>query len=171
MKSIYFLLPFIFFTGIYEFSLPAAQGGTINLSDYRGKKMLIVNTASNSGLAIQYAKLEELYQKYKDSLVIIAIPSNSFGNEQDDDSTIYEHVTAAYDITYPLAGKTEVAGDSTHELYQWLSLRALNNVTDIQMQSDFQKILIDGSGKITGIFSSAVDPMSKEMQDAITGNE
>lgn len=76
------LTPFLIST-IYTYTLPAADGGNgIHLSDYQDKKILFVNTASNSEYAIQYASLEQLYQRYKDSLVIIAVPSNSFGNEQ-----------------------------------------------------------------------------------------
>ena len=171
-KAIYFLLPFIFLTGIYDFSLPSAQGGTmINLSDYQGKKILIVNTASNSNHADQYEKLEELYQKYKDSLVVIAVPSNSFGNEQGSDSTIYDHVTVNYGVSYPVAGQMEVTGDSTCALYQWLTQRSLNGSVDASVKTDFQKFLVDENGKIIGVFAPSVDPMSSDMQDAITGNE
>lgn len=166
-RSIYFLLPFIFFTGIYNFTLPAAQGGTISLNDYRGKKILIVNTAGNTTDAIQYTKLEQLYEQYRDSLVIIAVPSNSFGNEQDDDSALYEHVTIDYGVSFPVAGKLEVAGDNPCELYQWLTHRALNHVMDNTVSTDFQKFLVDGTGHLMGVFSAAVDPLSIELQDAI----
>ena len=171
-KSIYFLLPFIFFTGIYDFSLPSAQGGEpIHLSDYQGKKILLVNTASNSDKATQYTQLEELYQKYSDSLIVIAVPSNSFGNEQGSDSAIYNHVVNAYGITFPVAGQMEVAGDSTCELYQWLTQRSLNGAINTQIKTDFQKFLIDSDGQIIGVFAPSVDPMSDDVQNAITGNE
>jgi glutathione peroxidase len=170
-KLIYLLLPFLFANGIYDFTLPSAGGGIINLSDYQGKKILIVNTAGNSENAIQYAKLQQLYEKYKDSLEVIAVPSNSFGNEQSDDSILFDHVSIEYGVTYPVASKTEVAGDSTCGLYQWLTHRALNGVMDNSIHTDFQKFLIDGSGNLTGVFSASVDPLSPELQEAITGAE
>jgi glutathione peroxidase len=171
-KSIYFLFPFLLFTGIYDFSLPSAQGvEPIHLSDYQGKKILIVNTASSSEQANQYTQLEELYEKYSDSLVVIAVPSNSFGNEQGSDSAIYNHLVDTYGVTFPVAGQTEVAGDSTCQLYQWLTQKALNGAIDTKVKTDFQKFLVDSDGQLIGVFAASVDPMSSDIQDAITGNE
>jgi glutathione peroxidase len=170
-KLICLLLPFLFFSSIYEYSLISADGKTININDYQGKKILIVNTAGNSTEASQYARLQELYEQYEDSLIVIAIPSNSFGNEQDDDSTLYNHITIEYGISYPVAVKSEVLGDSTCELYQWLTHRALNNVMDNVIYDDFQKFLIDESGNLIGVFSASVDPLSPEIRNAITGQE
>lgn len=152
---------------IYVYALTTASGDTIHFSDFAGKKILIVNTAASSPQAHQYGKLEQLYQLYKDSLVIIAIPSNSFGNEQESDSVINENVHDTYNITYTLATTTNVAGDSIAPLYQWLTDATLNGMVSNPVFNDFLKFLIGTDGKIIGVFSSKVDPMDKAIQDAI----
>lgn len=152
---------------IYGYSLTATNGDTIHLSDYAGKKILFVNTAASSPLASQYGKLEQLYQLYKDSLVIIAVPSNSFGNEQETDSVINENVHDTYNISYLLAALVDVAGDSMHPVYHWLTESSLNGSVTNPVGTDFQKFMIGTDGKLIGVFSSKVDPMSASIQDAI----
>lgn len=166
--STFFLLPF-FVISVYTYNLPSANGGTIQLNDYRNKKILIVNTAQNSEFVSQYGSLEELYQTYQDSLVIIAVPSNSFGNEQGTDSSIYEYVSDNYNITYLLAGKVEVTGANSDPLFKWLASKSKNGTISAPVNGDFQKFLINASGQLIGVFSSSVDPMDEEMQNAIKG--
>lgn len=152
---------------IYDISLPAIDGTTIDLDNYHGKKILFVNTATNSPYVNQYAGLEQLYQRYKDSLVIIACPSNSFGNEPGNDSSINQFVSSAYNIHYLLAKKTIVIGDSSQPLYKWLTQLDKNDVMENPVKTDFYKFLVDENGRLVGAFSGSTDPMSNRVQEAI----
>lgn len=170
MIKLCLLLPlFPLLVSIYDYSVPAADGSTLALSAYQGKKLLIVNTAGGSDLAGQYAGLEALRLQYPDSLVIIAVPSNSFGHEQADDSTLLTHLQVQYDAGYLVTAKMEVTGDSIAPLYQWLTQQPLNGMMNRPVETDFQKFLIDKDGTLIGFFSSRVDPMSEELRDAIEG--
>ena len=153
---------------IYSLPLNDIDGNPINLGQFQGKKVLIVNTATNSSYVSQYDSLEQLYQKYKDSLVIIAIPSNSFGNESNDNPTIKDFVMSNYHIHYILAQKMDVTGDTRSALYSWLTHIEQNNMMNNDVQGDFFKFLIDGSGRLVGAFVPSVDPMSDDMQSVIT---
>ncbi|WP_202552117.1 glutathione peroxidase [Ginsengibacter hankyongi] len=153
---------------IYNLPLNDIDGNAINLDQFQGKKILIINTATNSSYVSQYDSLEQLYQKYKDSLVIIAIPSNSFGNESSDDATIKEFVMSNYHIHYILAQKMNVMGDAQSVLYSWLTHIEQNNMMSNGVQGDFFKFLVDGSGKLVGAFMPSVEPMSQDMQGVIT---
>ena len=162
-----------FFTSpdIYAFSVPAIGGGTaINFSDYRGKKILIVNTSSNSNFTPQYARLEQLYQRYKDSLVIIAFPSNDFNHEPGSEQSILSFVQNTYSIHYLLAGKTGVTGAGQSDLYKWLTTRDANGSMSSIVQYDFQKYLIGSDGHLMGYFTGAMDPMDATIQNAVQGH-
>lgn len=154
-------------TSIYQYSLPSLDSGqTIQLSNCRGKKILIVNTAGNSRYAGQYLKLEQLHQLYKEKLFIIAVSSNSFGMEVpglDALSKIREDNGLHYHLTTPVA----VTGTNTHPLYRWLTERQENGIMSNDIKEDFNKYLIDEEGALVGAFVAAVDPMSQEMIDAI----
>ena len=171
------LMPFLFsfcLTGqsVYEFSIPAANGiDTISLSGYAGKQILIVNTALESNYTYQLTGLAQLSQTYGDSLVIIAVPSNSFGNEPNNDSAIQYQLAHIFNIQFPVAAKSAVAGTDALPLYQWLNQKILNGSVDNIVTSDFTKYLINSSGQLTGIFSPEVEPMSSVLQDAIKGIE
>ena len=147
--------------GIYDYQLTDINGNTINMSDFQGKKILIVNTATNSKYAGQYASLEQLYQTYSDSLVVIAVPSNSFGNEPNSDDSIKTYVMNTYNIHYILTSQLNVVGDSSAPLFQWLEA---NNQSP---NNDFCKILISDSGQVIGAFDGSVDPMDPMIQDMI----
>jgi glutathione peroxidase len=157
-KILCFFTAFTLLSGIYNFNLNDIDGNNFNLSQYRGKKILFVNTASKSSFTSQYASLERLYQKYKDSLIIIAIPSNSFGNESRDNAQIKQFVTNTY----------HVMGTNQSPLYKWLSHIEQNTIMSNAINDDFYKFLVDGSGKLVGAYVSSVDPMSNVIQNAIS---
>jgi glutathione peroxidase len=152
---------------IYSLSFMDNQGHIIPFSRFQGKKILLVNTASGSSRTRQYASLERLYQQYKDSLVIIAFPSNDFGHEAGSDSTIRQGVTSQFNIHFILAAKISVTGGARDPLYQWLTHSTLNGIKDNEVGGDFYKFLIDQSGHWIGVFSDMVDPMSDEMLNGI----
>jgi len=153
---------------IYTISVNDGNGKPIKFSDYSGKKILIVNTASNGPDSQQYVDLEKLYQMHKDNLVIIAFPSNDFGNEPDENDEIFKRVVKSFNVHFIIAEKTLVSGQNKSYLYKWLSDESLNGMMNSTVKRDFYKYLIDGEGRLIGIFSNAVSPLSAELQSAIT---
>jgi glutathione peroxidase len=152
---------------IYSLSFTDSQGNLVRLSSFKGKKILLVNTATGSSRAGQYSGLEQLYQNYKDSLVIIAFPSNDFGHESGADSVIRQAVTGRFGIHYILAGKAAVSGVRQPPIFQWLTDSTLNGRASNPVGNDFFKFLVDGSGNWVGVFSDQVDPLSPELVNAI----
>lgn len=170
MNILAYLAHLVLLTGIYTYSIPAAGGGTLNLASYKGKKILIINIATQSAYTPQLNKLEELHQKFKDSLVIIAVPSNSFGKEMLDNVQIKERLLSQYQAHYFIAAKSSVSGAWQLPLYKWLTLAEKNGVVDNPVTGDFQKFLISNSGSLIGIFSPGTDPLAPEIQNAILNN-
>jgi len=168
MFNFSFLITNILAVSIYSFSIVSIDGNAISLGQFKGKKMLFVNTATGSQYAQQYAGLEKLYQQYKDSLVIIAFPSNDFGNEGNADNTIQTMVTSKYHPSYILASKLSVKGAGISPLFKWLAESTQNGRIDDPVIGDFCKYLIDGTGNIKGVFAGSVDPMDSVLQNAIT---
>ena len=150
---------------VYDFKVPALDGGTINLSAYKGKKLLIVNTASKCGFTPQYADLEKLYEKYKDKLVIVGFPANDFaGQEPGTNSEIQEFCKKNYGVTFPMAAKVDVVGENTCPLFKYLTEQA--NAIGVQspvIKWNFTKFLLDENGKLIAVFPSKVTPMSDEI--------
>ena len=170
MKLWLYITHLILFAGIYEFTVPAVTGGTINLNDYKRKKILITNIATGSPYASQLSSLETLYQRHKDSLIIIAVPSNSFGKEPLNNQAIKEELNNKYHAHYLVAAKSVVSGATQLPLYKWLTTAAKNGVTDNPVNADFQKFLINNNGHLVGIFSSSTDPLAEPLQNAIINN-
>jgi glutathione peroxidase len=157
-----------FLVSFYSFQLNKIGGGSINMSNYHGKKILLVNTASTSTYTSQYAALEQLHQKFKDSgLVIIACPSNSFGHEAGSDSVIKNFVTQNYNAHFLITKKGNVKGADAQPVYKWLADGTQNGVMNDTIKNDFSKVLIDTSGNIVGVFGSSVSPMSTMLQNAV----
>jgi glutathione peroxidase len=149
---------------IYEFRLKTLGGEEVTLERYRGKKMLLVNVASECGYTPQYKNLEALYEKYKDRLVVIGFPANNFGSQEPGDShQIREFCTKNYGVTFPIMEKISVKGDDMHPLYQWLSNKEANGSCDNAPKWNFSKYLIGEDGKVIKFFGSKVDPLSEEI--------
>lgn len=162
------LIPSVFVVSIYSLTIADTNSGTIKFNDYRGKKILIVNTATaDSAASQQLIQLQQLYVQHQDSLVIIAFPSNSFGKQPGTNPEIKALMQGTYGVTFPIAAKSWVRGDSANVIYQWLGSKLQNEVGDWRTIRDFQKYLIDGSGKIMGKFDSSVSPLSTLIQEAI----
>src|SRR6201981_4049357 len=127
---------------IYDFKAPGLTGGTINFSEFKGKKILIVNTASQCGNTPQYADLEKVYEEYKDKLVIVGFPANNFGaQEPGTDGEIQEFCKARFGVKFPLASKISVKGDDTAPIYKWLTTKTENGVLDATIAWNFNKFL------------------------------
>ena len=145
------------------------DGTNLNFAQFEGKKVLLVNTASDCGYTGQYEDLERLHQKYLDKLVMIAFPANDFGQqEKADDHAIATFCKKNYGITFLLMQKSSVVkGPGQNEIYQWLTDPAKNGWNDQQPTWNFCKYLIDEHGKLTNFFGSSVEPMSNEIITAI----
>jgi glutathione peroxidase len=150
---------------VYDFKVPALNGGTIDLSTYKGKKLLIVNTASKCGFTPQYADLEKLYDKYKEKLVIVGFPANDFGGQEPGtNSEISEFCKKNYGVTFPLAAKSDVVGENTSPLFKYLTDEAIKMGTPAPViKWNFTKFLIDENGKLIGVYNSKITPMSEEI--------
>lgn len=155
---------------IYSLSVTDVDKNTINFNSFKNKTILIVNTASGSGAAGQIGELQQLYQQYQDSLVVIAFPSNSFGNEPRTDQEIKTFMQGTYGVTFPIAGKSPVKGDSANLIYQWLCSKMQNDVMDSKIKRDYQKFLIDKSGSIVAKFDSSISPLDEQVLKAIHDN-
>lgn len=150
---------------VYDFKVAGLDGNTIDLSKYKGKKILIVNTASKCGFTPQYADLEKLYEKYKDKLVIIGFPANNFHQQEPGtNGEISEFCKKNYGVTFPMAEKVDVIGENTHPLFKYLTGEAKKlGVKDPVIGWNFTKFLIDEKGKLVAVFPSKVTPMSDEI--------
>jgi len=138
---------------IYDFKVKALDGSTIDFSKYKGKKILIVNTASKCGNTPQYADLEAMYKKYKGKLVIVGFPANDFGaQEPGTDKEITEFCTKNYGVTFPMASKITVKGDNMAPIYQWLTNKKYNGLMDSEVKWNFQKYLLDEQGHLVAMY-------------------
>ena len=144
---------------IYQFKVQAINGGIIDFTQFKGKKILIVNTASECGYTPQYEGLEKLYEQFKDKLVIIGFPSNDFfGQEPGSNSEIHKFCSEKYNVTFPIAAKIDVKGKNTAPIYLWLTQKSENGVEDSKVKWNFNKYLINEKGEYVKHFSSSVTP-------------
>lgn len=155
-------------SSIYEFKVPALEGGEIDFSNFKGKKILIVNTASKCGHTPQYEGLEALYKKHKDRLVIVGFPANDFmGQEPGTNEEIAAFCKKNYGVSFPMAAKISVKGKEMAPIYQWLTDAEYNGVESSTVKWNFQKYLLDENGKLVAVFKPDVQPDSKEIIEAI----
>jgi glutathione peroxidase len=165
LRLLFIPLLLMFTMGVYDFKVPALSGGTIDLSAYKGKKLLIVNTASKCGFTPQYEGLQKLYDTYKDKLVIVGFPANDFGGQEPGtNSEIQEFCKKNYGVTFPMAAKVDVVGENISPLFKWLTAQAKEiGVADPVIKWNFTKFLLDENGKLIAVFPSKVTPMSEEI--------
>jgi glutathione peroxidase len=156
-------------TSLYSFKAKTVNGKDFDFSSLKGKKVLIVNTASECGNTPQYADLEKLYEKYKDRLVIIGFPANNFGaQEPGTNEQISEFCKTNYGITFPVMQKVSVKGEDISPLFQWLTTENNPDFTG-DIKWNFEKFLLDENGKLIHRFRSKVTPFSPEIISAIEG--
>ena len=151
-------------TSVHEFKVPSIDGGTIDFSAFKGKKIMIVNTASQCGYTPQYEGLEKLYEQYKDKLVIVGFPANNFGEQEPGSNTeIQAFCKKNFGVTFPLAAKVDVKGENITPVFKWLTTKELNGVLDAEVKWNFNKFLLDENGKLLAYFPSSVKPESDEI--------
>ena len=149
---------------IHTFKVDALDGSTIDFSAFKGKKILVVNTASECGYTAQYEGLEALYKKYQYKLVIVGFPANNFGGQEPgSNQQIKEFCKKNYGVSFPMAAKISVEGSDIAPIYKWLCSKAENGVMDAKISWNFNKFLLDENGFIIAKFESKVKPMSNEL--------
>jgi glutathione peroxidase len=152
-----------------DFKLKTIDGQEMDLAQYKGKPVLLVNVASKCGLTPQYEALESVYKKYKDQgLVVIGIPANNFGGQEPGtEAEIKEFCSTKYNVTFPMAGKISVAGDDKHALYKFLTEEKTAKDFAGDIEWNFAKFLVDRNGNVMARFSSRTKPDDAAVTGAI----
>jgi glutathione peroxidase len=156
----------------YDLKTTDIDGRPFNFSSLRGKKVLIVNTASQCGNTPQYEKLQQLYDEYKSgNFVIIGFPANNFGaQEPGSNKEIREFCTNNYKVTFPMMEKISVKGKDIDPVYRWLCNKSENGVMDTTVTWNFQKFMIDQQGRLVGTIPPSESPMSEKIISWIKSN-
>jgi glutathione peroxidase len=159
-------------SSLHQFSAVTITGDTLSLSQYAGKKLMIVNTASYCGYTPQFADLQKLYEDYRGyGFEIIGFPCNDFGKQDPhSDSAILDFCTANYGVTFPMMSKVSIVKGDTVDIYKWLQRADLNGVSDAEVKWNFNKFLIDEEGRWVAHYPSKTKPADKAITDWITGS-
>ena len=161
--AILFTLLFVAPASVYDFNLKSIDGDNFNLAKYKGKKVLIVNTASKCGYTPQYAELQKLADLYKDKLVVVGFPANNFGQQEPGTATeIKTFCQKNYGVTFPLSQKISVKGDDIDPLFKYLTSAPNPDFTG-EIKWNFEKFLIDENGNLIHRFRSQTTPLSPEL--------
>lgn len=157
-------------TNFHSFKTKTIDGKVFDLSSLKGKKVLVVNTASKCGLTPQYKDLQELYLKYgSDKFVIIGFPANNFlSQEPGSNSEIKQFCTENYEVTFPMMQKISVKGDDIDPIYKWLTSKSLNGKMDAEVSWNFQKFMIDENGNFVDMASPRTKPSDEKIIKWIT---
>lgn len=158
-------------TSFYDLTTTLNNGSELDFASLKGKKVLLVNTASDCGYTNQYEGLQALHEKFKDKLVLIGFPANDFGEqEKGSDATIEQFCKVNFGVTFPLAKKSGVIKNAAQNpVYQWLTNENKNGWNYTAPTWNFCKYLVDENGELTHFFEAAIEPMSKELTEAVEG--
>lgn len=149
---------------IYDIEINDISGNSIHLSDFKGMYIIFVNVASECGFTSQYKALEELYQNYRDDLVVIGVPCNQFGGQEPGtEEEIRQFCVKNYGVSFLLTEKVEVKGRGKHPLYAWLTDKNLNGELNSAVLWNFQKYILSPEGKLINFFYSGTSPMSEKI--------
>ncbi len=153
---------------LYDFTVNSIEGKTVPLKQYRGKKVVILNTASKCGFTPQFEKWEAFYKEHGDKVVVLGFPSNNFKSQDPGtNSEIAEFCKKNYGVSFPMFEKTEVLGENQAPLYKWLSDKSLNGWNDKVPTWNFCKYVINEKGELTHFFASKVLPTDPEFKSAV----
>jgi len=152
-------------TSFHDFKTFTLEGEEISLSKYKGKKIIVVNTASKCGLTPQYEGLQKLYEDYKEeNLIIIGFPANNFAKQEPGtNEDIKSFCTKNYGVSFPMMHKISVKGNDIDPIYSWLTTKEENGIADSGVKWNFQKYLIDEEGKWVGVVAPTKSPDTKEI--------
>ncbi len=158
-------------SSIHQFKIKTLEGEDFDFSSLKGKKILIVNTASKCGFTPQYKELETLFETYKDkNFVIVGFPCNQFGNQEPGNSSdIKSFCTRNYGVTFLMMEKVDVKGDSICDIYKWLTEKKLNGVMNSSVKWNFQKYMIDENGFLVDFALSFKSPLCSKITKWIEG--
>ena len=149
---------------IYDSKINTIDGVSIDFNDFKGKYILFVNVASKCGFTKQYAQLEELYQAYKNDLVLIGLPCNQFGGQEPGDAQeIKSFCTENFGVSFIITEKINTKGPELHPIYAWLTDKKLNGKINSTVKWNFQKYLLNKEGKLIDYFNSTTSPMSSKI--------
>jgi glutathione peroxidase len=149
---------------IYEFKVPSLDGDTIDFSSFKGKWILVVNTASKCGYTNQYEALESVYKTYQQKLAIVGFPSDNFmGQEFEQNSDIKEFCQKNYGVSFPMTTRVDVKGDNATPIFKYLCSKAENGVLDAKISWNFNKFLINPQGIVVAHFESKTKPDSQDI--------
>jgi glutathione peroxidase len=165
MKILAFLVAFLFVapSSVYDFQSKNIDGQDFSLAKYKGKKVLIVNTASKCGYTPQYAELQKLADQYKDKVVVVGFPANNFGQQEPGTAVeIKSFCQKNYGVTFPLSEKVSVKGDDICPLFKYLTTAPNPDFTG-DIKWNFEKFLIDENGNLVHRFRSETTPLSPEL--------
>lgn len=155
---------------IYDFKVKDLSGNDFDFATLKGKKVMIVNTASKCGFTPQYEELQLLYEQYQDSFVIIGFPANNFGaQEPGTNEEIATFCKKNYGVTFPMMSKISVKGEDMAPIYKYLTQKSQNGLEDSQVEWNFQKYLIDESGHLIKVLKSDVTPTDEQVTDWVRG--
>ncbi len=153
---------------IHSHRIGSIEGGEIRLEAYKGKKILLVNVASECGYTSQYAQLQELHEAFNDKLIVIGFPCNDFGGQEPgSQEEIRNFCSVRYGVTFPLTEKISIKGENPHPIYEWLTTKKHNAVLDADVSWNFCKFLLDEEGKLLAFFPSSTDPASEEIMNLV----
>ncbi len=156
-----------FMSTFYDFTAQTIDGKSFDFKSLKGKKVLIVNTASECGYTPQYKELEELYKKYGGKkFEIIGFPANNFGaQEPGSNEEIRQFCTKNYGVSFQMMAKISVAGEDRHPLYEWLTTKSKNGKQDVELKWNFQKFLINELGQLEATISHKESPVCVQIID------
>ena len=156
---------------IYQFKVIDLNGKTFDFASLKGKKILVVNTASKCGYTRQYEQLEAIYKKYKDdNFVIVGFPANNFGSQEPGtNAEIATFCKVNYGVTFPMMSKISVKGSDMNEVYQFLTQKSKNGLKDSNVEWNFQKYLLNEKGELEQVYLSGVKPTDDKIVDWIKG--
>lgn len=149
---------------IYDYEIVSIDGDTMSMSQFKGKKLLLVNVASECGFTPQYEDLQKLHDAYKDKVTLIGFPCNQFGGQEPgSEAQIKAFCKKNYGVEFLITSKIDVKGDNQHPIYSWLTQRELNGVKNSSVKWNFQKYLIDENGKFVDVYGSVTKPLAKDI--------
>jgi glutathione peroxidase len=155
-------------TSFYELETVSLSGDTIRFDQFKGKKVLLVNTASKCGFTPQYAELEQLHRQYRESLVVIGFPANNFMNQEPGSTEdIAEFCEVNYGVSFLMSDKVSVKGSDMHPVFQWLSQKDKNGWNSNSPSWNFQKYIVDEKGELKGVFAPNVKPLDDKIVSLI----
>ena len=155
---------------IHQFSVEGLEGETLDFASFAGKKVLVVNVASECGYTPQYQQLQELYTHFGDRLVVVGFPCNDFGAQESGSAdAIRQFCKKRFGVTFPLAAKVQIKGPNPHPVYRWLTHAAENGHSDSHVSWNFQKYLLDEQGHLLAVFPPACDPLDPALLERLEG--